>query len=208
MPTRYAISLGALGLSGVLAACGGGGSAPVRPPQASGTATTSSSTGAGPTSAPPASTAPTTPAPGSSDLLPYSSAAGRFDIQLPVLPAEKAGTEKVGNVVLQTHTIAAEKDATHFVGVLYIDVPSGTSYDPAAGMRGSVYGSATSVGGTVTSFIDRPFGRYPGREAMVTSPQASLGYRTVVVGRRLYTMFASPPSLYRQVVPTFHVSPG
>jgi len=126
----------------------------------------------------------------------FSSAEGRFSVNMPGQPAPGKQMIKtaIGDIAMYQFTLSLGKDYAY--SALYSDFPELIMRQPNAAeslLNSGRDGAVQNVKGKLVSEQGLLLGSYPGREIHVEAPQGAIRARFFVVDQRLYQVIAVAP---------------
>lgn len=141
--------------------------------------------------------ASTSSAPGAADSA-FVSEEGKFRVALPGKPTRLLQQQPVGEVVLDVVLYNVEVGDDFAYQVAFVDYPESLGpLDPDGVLQGAASGAAGAVGGTITSSKRQELIGHPSIAFEIELESAHVAARSLLVGRRLYTLqavSARPPA--------------
>lgn len=139
------------------------------------------------------------------------SAEGGFSVELPGTPAKLTQEQPVGEIVLEVVLYNLEIGQDVAYQVAYVDYPDSLGeLDPEGVLRGAAGGAAGAVGGTLTGTERLEYRGHPAISFDIELEGAHIAARSLLVGRRLYTLQAvsvEPPApAFEQMIESFRLT--
>lgn len=142
----------------------------------------------------------------------FVSAEGRFRVVLPGAPDREVQETPAAGVTLEVVLFTVEDGEDHLYQVAYVDYPESLGeLDPDGALDGAANGAANRTGGEL---VDKERLEYLGQPAIdytITAGDATVQARTLLVGRRLYTLQAisiTPPApAFEAMLASFRLEP-
>lgn len=140
-----------------------------------------------------------------------ASTEGRFSVEMPGEAARTVQQEAVGDITLEIVLYNVEVGDEYAYQAVYVDYPDSLGrLDPDGTLNGAANGAANRTGGKLTKSERLEYLGRPAIQFEVTVDGAHVEARTVLDGRRLYTLQAvskTPPAPgFARMVETFTIT--